>query len=75
MDRLRFSYPHDMCLPKNDNIRMITIPITWAYDGPKDTVENPKWICACPEDIAQMSGTAYFFANILLPSLEFPLEL
>ena len=72
MDRLRFSYPHRMKLPKNDNIRMITVPITFSYDGPKDSVENPTWICASPETIAQMSGTAYFFASYLEQELGVP---
>ena len=72
MDRLRYSYPHRMKLPKNDNIRMITVPITYSYDGPKDTVENPTWICASPQTIAQMSGTAYFFASYLEQELGVP---
>ena len=72
MDRLRFSYPYEMRLPKDDNIRMITIPITYSYDGEKDTVENPTWICASPETIAQMSGTGYFFASNLSKELGVP---
>ena len=72
MDRLRYSYPYEMKLPKDDNIRMITIPITYAYDGPKDTVEKPEWICASPETIALMSGTAYFFASNLSKELGVP---
>ena len=72
MERLKFSYPHEMKLPKNDNIRMITIPITFSYDGEKNTVENPTWICASPETIALMSGTAYFFAKYLTAELGVP---
>ena len=72
MDRLRYSYPYEMKLPKDNNIRMITIPITYSYDGEKDTVENPTWICASPETIAQMSGTAYFFASNLSKELGVP---
>ena len=72
MDRLRYSYPYEMKLPKDNNIRMITIPITYSYDGEKDTVENPIWICASPETIAQMSGTAYFFASNLSKELGVP---
>ena len=72
MDRLRYSYPHDMRLQKNDNIRMITIPITYSFDGPKDSVQNPTWICASPETIEQMSGTGYFFAKYLTAELGLP---
>ncbi len=72
MDRLRFSYPYEMKLPKDNNIRMITIPITWSYDGEKDSVENPEWIPASPETIAQMSGTGYFFAKNLSSELGLP---
>ena len=72
MDRLRFSYPYEMRLPKDDNIRMITSPITYSYDGTKDTVQNPEWICASPETIAQMSGTGYFFASYLSKELGVP---
>ena len=72
MDRLRYSYPYEMKLPKDNNIRMITIPITYSYDGPKDTVQDPTWICASPETIALMSGTAYFFASNLSKELGVP---
>ena len=72
MDRLRYSYPYEMRLPKDDNIRMITIPITFSYDGEKDSVQDPKWICASPETIALMSGTAYFFASNLSKVLGIP---
>ena len=72
MDRLRYSYPYEMRLTKDNNIRMITIPITYAYDGPKDTVDNPQWICASPETIEQMSGTGYFFASNLSKELGVP---
>lgn len=73
MDRLRYSYPHDMRLPKDNNIRMITIPITYSYDGEKDTVETPTWIAASPETIALMSGTGYFFAKYLTAELGVPI--
>ena len=72
MDRLRYSYPYEMKLPKDNNIRMITIPITFSYDGEKDTVEKPTWIAASPETIAQMSGTGYFFAKNLSAELGLP---
>ena len=72
MDRLRYSYPYEMHLPKDNNIRMITIPITYSYDGEKNTVENPTWIAASPETIEQMSGTGYFFASNLSKELGIP---
>ena len=65
MDRLRYSYPYEMKLPKDNNIRMITIPITYSYDGPKDTIQDPKWICASPETIALMSGTPSSLERLL----------
>ena len=52
-------------LPANQNIRIITVPITYAFDGEKDSVENPQWNCACPEHLANMAGTSYFFAKKL----------
>ena len=72
MDRLRYSYPYEMKLPKDNNIRMITIPITYSFDGEKDSVQDPKWNCASPETIAQMSGTAYFFASNISKELGIP---
>ena len=72
MDRLRYSDPYEMKLPKDNNIRMITIPITYSYDGEKNTVENPTWIPASPETIALMSGTGYFFAKNLSTELGVP---
>lgn len=43
MERMRFSYPEDFELPKNDRIRMITIPINWSLDGEKDEIVDVGW--------------------------------
>jgi len=72
MDRLRYSYPYEMKLPKDDNIRIITVPITYAFDGEHNSVQNPVWNCASPQTIAPMSGSAYFFASNLSKSLGVP---
>lgn len=72
MERLKFSYPEEMKLPENPNIRIITIPITWTFKGEKDSVENPQWLPASPENLRGMSGTAYFFAKKLHEELGVP---
>ena len=72
MERLKFSYPDEVSLPKNPYIRMITVPIAWTYKGERDCVENPEWICASPENTVKMSGTAYFFAKKLSQELNMP---
>lgn len=72
MERLKFSYPEDYTAAPNQNIRMITIPITWSFDGEKDSVENPTWVCASPETIGGMAGTGYFFAKKLTAELGIP---
>ena len=72
MSRMYFSYREEFELPANQNIRMITIPITFAFDGEKDCVENPVWQCASPETLGGMSGTGYFFAKKLQSDLGVP---
>ena len=72
MERLKFSYPEEMKLPENPNIRMITIPITWSFKGEQDKVENPQWMAASPDTLKFMSGTAYFFAKKLHEELGVP---
>ncbi|MCQ2575953.1 MAG: hypothetical protein MJ162_04345 [Treponema sp.] len=72
MTRLRYSYPEEMKLPANSNIRMITVPIKYNLEGEQDSVENPQWIGASPETIEGMSGTAYFFAKKLQSELGVP---
>lgn len=72
MERMKYSYPDEFLLPENPNIRMITIPIAWSYKGEQDSIENPKWICAGPQTLGQMSGTAYFFAKKLSEELKVP---
>jgi sialate O-acetylesterase len=67
-----FSYREEFELPANQNIRIITVPITYAFDGEKDSVENPQWNCACPEHLANMAGTSYFFAKKLQSDLGVP---
>lgn len=73
MERLKYSYPDEYILPENKNIRMINIPISWSFDGEKETVENPTWFCANPENLKNMSGTAYFFAKKLNRDLDIPI--
>ena len=72
MSRMYFSYREEFELPANQNIRIITVPITYAFDGEKDSVENPQWNCACPEHLANMAGTSYFFAKKLQSDLGVP---
>lgn len=72
MERMKFSYPEEFAAQKNDFVRMITIPISWSFEGEQDSVENPTWICASSETIGQMSGTAYFFAKKLSEELKMP---
>jgi sialate O-acetylesterase len=73
MSRMKFSYPDEFQLAKNENIRMITIPIKYSFDGEKDSVENPTWICASPQTLGEMSGTGYFFAKKLAKELDLPI--
>ena len=73
MSRMYFSYREEFELPENQNIRIITVPITYAFDGEKDSVENPQWNCACPEHLANMAGTSYFFAKKLQSDLGVPI--
>ncbi len=72
MERLKYTYPEEFTKPENQNIRMITVPVTFAFDGPKDTVQNPDWKIAGPETMSGMSGTAYFFARRLTEELGIP---
>lgn len=43
MERLKFSYPEEFEQPRNDKIRMITIPINWSLDGEKDEIVDVGW--------------------------------
>ncbi len=72
MERLKWSYREDFKLPKNNNIRMITVPISFSFDGEKDSIDSPSWICASPETLGLMSGTGYFFAKNLSQALNVP---
>lgn len=72
MDRMKFTYPEEYELPENPNIRIITVPIRWAFDGEKDSVENAQWKAASPDTIGTMAGTSYFFAKKLQQELGVP---
>lgn len=72
MVRLQYSYPEEFMLPENPQIRIITIPISYAFNGEKDTVKNPEWKSASPQNMAELSGTAYFFAKKLQEELKVP---
>ena len=43
MERMKFSYPEDFAQPRNERIRMITIPINWSLDGEKDEIVDVGW--------------------------------
>ncbi len=36
MERMKFTYPDEFALPENPLIRMVTVPITWNYEGESD---------------------------------------
>ena len=72
MDRMRYSYPKEFELPANNNIRMITVPISWSFEGEQDSVENPVCRCASPQTLGSMAGTSYFFAKKLWEELKVP---
>ena len=78
MERMRFTYPQEFKLPKNPKIRMLTLPIRWALDGEKDSLDladgtnGAEWTEAGPDTLGQMSGTGYFFAKKLSTELDVP---
>lgn len=72
MDRLRFTYPEEFEQPENTNIRQIIIPVTFTFDGERDSINNPQWKKAAPDTLGPMSGTAYFFAKKLQKELNVP---
>ena len=43
MERMKFSYPEEFTLERNERIRMITIPINWSLDGEKDEIVDVGW--------------------------------
>ncbi len=43
MERMKFSYPEDFALPRNERIRMLTVPINWSLDGEKDEIVDVGW--------------------------------
>ena len=72
MERLKYTYSDEFKKPENQNVRMITIPVKFDFEGPKDSVENPEWKIAGSETLSGMSGTAYFFARRLTEELGVP---
>ena len=72
MGRMKYSYPEEFELPENPLLRIITIPINFSFDGEKTSVQKPEWKCANPANLAELSGTAYFFAKKLQKELGVP---
>lgn len=84
MDRLRYKFPQEMTAPKNDKIRMFTVPIKVRYSSSSVATNGvldegseidcsggavPAWQAASSETIASFSGSAYFFAKNLAEKL------
>ncbi len=49
MERMKYSYPAEFVQPKNENIRMLTVPISWSFDGEKDSLPQTEWISNADE--------------------------
>ena len=49
MERMKFSYPEEFEQPRNERIRMITIPINWSLDGEKDELSDVLWESSADE--------------------------
>ncbi len=43
MERMKFSYPEEFMQPRNERIRMLTVPINWSLDGEKDEILDVGW--------------------------------
>lgn len=83
MDRLRYKFPEEMTAPKNDRIRMFTVPIKVRYNSVSEALQGvfdegseidasavkPVWKTASSETIPAFSGSGYFFAKTLSEKL------
>jgi len=74
MERMAYTYPDEFAAPADPFVRMITVPISWSFDGEKDSLPDGgiSWKCASPENLGNMSGTGYFFAKKLRAELGVP---
>ena len=70
MSRLCNTYPAEMKAPVNEQIRIFTVPISYSFDGEKNTLEGGEWKAAGPDTIESFSGTSYFFAKKLQQELK-----
>ncbi|MCQ2612361.1 MAG: sialate O-acetylesterase [Treponemataceae bacterium] len=71
MDRLRYSYPKEFLLPKNENIRLFTVPVVPKTE-PDSGFTGGRWQTACAEELASFSGISYFFEKKLTSQLGVP---
>jgi len=83
MDRLRYKFSQEMTAPKNDKIRMFTVPIKVRYNSVSEALQGvfdegseidastvrPVWQAASSETIPAFSGSGYFFAKTLSEKL------
>ena len=58
MERMKYSYPAEFTQPKNDHIRMLTIPISWSLDGEKDCLPESEWNSNADEGTKAASGNS-----------------
>ncbi len=71
MDRLRYSYPKEFLLPRNENLRLFTVPVVPKTE-PDCSFTGGRWQTACAEELASFSGISYFFAKKLAARLDVP---
>jgi sialate O-acetylesterase len=62
MSRIRDDFADEWDNP-NPLIRQFTVPLTWDFSGPRQTLEGGAWLTASAQTLDQFSGTAWFFAQ------------
>ncbi len=65
MARLSEKYAKEISECANPALRMFTAPMAYNFQAPQDDLPSGQWLGFRPENVATMSGVAFFFAQYI----------
>lgn len=73
--RVHYRYPSVIAHTNLPQVREFSVPVTYAFDGPKDDFVQGEWKAATPEHLPGFSAVGFFFAQQLHQAYNVPIGL
>jgi sialate O-acetylesterase len=75
MERVKERFADAIAASANPRIRCFTVPVRYAFEGPREEVAGGAWQEAGPDEVLDFSAVGYFFARALEAETGVPIGL